>query len=237
LGRLFGGGRSKRGSAALAVACLALFVALGGGVYAASTAKIDGHTVRTSSLPGNRVVPGSLPGNRLRAGSIPPGKLAPGSVTGAQIDVATLGQVPSAAHAASADRARAADRAQAAEQAANAERLNGFSARCAGGSRQFAGACWQLEPNETALEAPVAAKACAAQGGELPAALTLAAFSQQPGVTLAVGGEWSGDIPIISGTNVYGVVTVAASTPGPAEVGSAPSTATRKFRCVIPLVS
>ncbi|MDX6622597.1 MAG: hypothetical protein QOE75_529 [Solirubrobacterales bacterium] len=216
---------------ALAIACLALFVALGGGVYAAT--KIDGHSIRAASLPGNRLIPGSVPGNRLRTGTIPASKLAPGSVTGAQVDVATLGQVPSALHATSADGAREAARALSAESAANADRVNGFSAGCASGTRQFAGACWQLAHSEAALEAPAAAASCAAQGGELPAALALAAFSEQPGVVLAVGDEWSGDIPIISGTEIYGVATVSASS----EVDSAPSTEKRKFRCVIPLLS
>lgn len=232
MGKLSGGGRPERGTAALAIAFLALFVALGGGVYAASKAKIDGHTVRTSSLPGNRLVPGSLPGNRLRAGTIPAGKLAPDSVTGAQIDAATLGEVPSAAHAASAERAREADRAQSAANAANAERLNGFSAGCAAGTRLFAGACWQLEHSAEALEAPQAAAACATAGGELPAALALAAFAQQPGVTLAVGDEWSGDLTNFSGVDKYAVATVTLN----GNVDSAGSTNTRKFRCVTPLV-
>ena len=56
----------RRRSPALAIACLALFAALGGSVYAAT--KIDGRSIRVKSLPGNRLAPGSLPGNRLKAG-------------------------------------------------------------------------------------------------------------------------------------------------------------------------
>ena len=231
MGRLSGGGKPEGKWAALAIACLALFVALGGGVYAAT--KIDGHSVRAASLPGNRLIPGSVPGNRLRAGTIPASKLEPGSVTGAQIDVATLGQVPSAVHATNADAAREAARALSAESAATASRVNGFSAGCAAGSRQFAGACWQLSHSDAALEAPDAAAACAQQGGELPAALALAAFSQQPGVVLAVGDEWSRDLTNVIGTEIYAAVTVSAS----AEIGSEESTENRKFRCVTPLLS
>ena len=51
-------------------------------------------------------------------------------------------------------------------------------------------------------------------------------------MTLAAGDEWSGDIPVVSSVNVYAVVTVAADS----KVSSAISTATKKFRCVIPLV-
>ena len=231
MGKLFGGGSGRRGSAALALACLALFVALGGGVYAAT--KIDGHTVRASSLPGNRLIPGSVPGNRLRTGSIPASKLAPGSVTGAQVDVATLGQVPSAVHATAADRAQEAARALRAEAAGNAERVNGFSAGCEEGTRQFAGACWQLEHSAAPLEAPDAAASCAQQGGELPAALALAAFAKQHDGVLAVGDEWSGDLSTFSGLDKYGVVTVSPES----KLASVISTETRKFRCVIPLLS
>jgi hypothetical protein len=228
---LSSGKRPKQGWAAVAIACIALFVAFGGGVYAAT--KIDGHTIRAASLPGNRLIPGSVPGNRLRTGTIPADKLAPDSVTGAQVDVATLGQVPSAVHAANADSAREAARALSAESAANADRVNGFSAGCAAGTRQFAGACWQLTHSEAALEAPDAADSCADQGGELPAALALAAFSQQPGVVLAVGDEWSGEIGLPSGPDLYNVATVSSE----AEVDFELSTEKRKFRCVIPLVS
>lgn len=215
---------------ALALAAVALFVALGGSVYAAS--KIDGHEVRPGSLPGNRVVPGSLPGNRLRPGSIPADRLALGSITGAQVDAGTLGQVPSAVHADDASSARQAATALRAASAAEAEHLNGYSAGCETGTQSFAGACWQAQSSATALEAPDAAAACADVGGELPGALALAAFAQEPGVVLAVGDEWSGDISSYTGVNAYSVATVSAAS----DVSSALSTETKKFRCVLPLV-
>ncbi|HEX3737124.1 MAG TPA: hypothetical protein VHV53_06240, partial [Solirubrobacterales bacterium] len=90
----------RRPSPALLIACLALFVALGGTVLAAT--KIDGHTIRVKSLPGNRLEPASVPGNRLQPGTIPGNRIAPRSLQGDQIDVGTLGQVPNAAHADSA---------------------------------------------------------------------------------------------------------------------------------------
>jgi hypothetical protein len=220
----------RRHSAALPIACAALFVALGGSVWAAT--KIDGHSIRAGSLPGNRLVPGSLPGNRLAPGAIPANRLAPDSITGTQIDAATLGQVPSAVHAEVADQAREAARALHASGAANAERLNGYSAGCGSGLQAFAGACWQLEHSTAALEAPQAAAACAELGGELPAALALAAFSQEPGVTLAVADEWTGDLTNASGVDAYSVFTVSST----GAIGFMISTATKKFRCVIPLV-
>ncbi|MGE0068232.1 MAG: hypothetical protein AB7T48_12860, partial [Solirubrobacterales bacterium] len=79
---------------------------------------------------------------------------------------------------------------------------------------------------------PDAAAACADVGGELPGALALAAFAQEPGVVLAVGDEWSGDISSYTGVNAYSVATVSAAS----DVSSALSTETKKFRCVLPLV-
>jgi len=215
---------------ALAVAGLALMVALGGTVYAAG--KISGKAIKVKSLPGNRLALSSVPGNRLKPGAIKGSQLAPGSITGIQIDASTLGQVPSAVHAETADSAKDAETALNAANAGNAKTVNGYEAGCKAGTRAFAGACWQVAAGSTALNAPAAAAACAAQGGELPDALSLAAFSQQPGVVLAAGDEWSGDIPVVSGVDVYAVVTVAPDS----KVSSSISTATKKFRCVIPLV-
>jgi hypothetical protein len=217
-------------SPALVVACIALFAALGGTVYAAK--KIDGHTIKAKSLPGNRLAPGSVPGNRLAPGAIPGSRLAPGSITGNQIDAATLGQVPSAVHADNADSAHDAETAMHAVSAVDATKVNGYSAGCAAGTRLFAGACWQLLSSEAAVSAPAAALSCAAQGGELPSDLALAAFSQQPGVALAPGDEWSGDIPSFSGPNVYAVVTASSA----GELNFVASTASKKYRCVTPLV-
>jgi len=221
----------RRQAPALALTCVALVAALGGTVYGA--AKINGRAIRVKSLPGNRLAPGSIPGNRLKPGAIRGSYLLPGSVTGVQIDTATLGQVPSAVHADNADSARDAETALNAVDAIDAERVNGYSAGCEGpGARLFAGACWESEPSKAAVSAPAAALSCATLGGELPDALALAAFSQQPGIVLAAEEEWSADLATYTSLNSYSVVTV--STAG--EVGSALSTAAKRYRCVTPLV-
>jgi len=218
----------RRQVPALVVAGLALLVALGGTVYAAG--KINGRTIKVKSLPGNRLAPASVPGNRLKPGAIKGSQLAPGSITGIQIDASTLGQVPSAIHAETAESARDAETALNAANAENAKKVNGYEAGCKPSTRPFAGACWQIDASGTALNAPAAAASCAAQGGELPDALSLAAFSQT-GATMATE-EWTGDIPVVSSVDVYAVTTVAND----GKVSSAISTATKKFRCVIPLV-
>lgn len=219
----------RRQGPALVIAGLALVAALSGTVYAA--AKIDGRTIRVKSLPGNRLAVASVPGNRLKPGAIKGSQLAPGSITGIQIDASTLGQVPSAIHAETADSAHDAETSLNSANAQNAKTVNGYEAGCKTGTRPFAGACWQATAAGTALNAPAAAAACAAQGGELPDALPLAAYSQQPGVTLA-GDEWSGDLTNASGLDAYAVITVSSA----AQLNFVPSTSTKKFRCVIPLL-
>src|SRR3954454_3895357 len=123
----------RQGAAGAAVALVA---ALAGTVYAAG--KINGHAIKVKSLPGNRLALHSVPANRLKPGTIPnldlaPGsiqgdRLAPGSVTGLQVDVSTLGQVPSAVHADTAESAKDAQTALNAANAVNAQAVNGYQA-------------------------------------------------------------------------------------------------------------
>jgi hypothetical protein len=223
-------------SPALAIAALALFVSLGGSVYAAKVAKLSGRAIKVKSLPGNRLKPGSVAANRLKPGVLPALGGHQGPITGAEIDELSLGQVPNAAHAETADTAQSAVDAQTALNAVNAvtaSKVNGYAAGCLPGTQPFAGACWQSSSSETAISAPAAASSCATQGGTLPDALQLAAFAQQPGVILDKDTEWSSDIPVISGLDVYAVVTVSAA----GNVNSAASTSSHKFRCVIPLLT
>ncbi|HKO38178.1 MAG TPA: hypothetical protein VJU14_07410 [Solirubrobacterales bacterium] len=221
-----GRGLHRQGPA-LVLAGIALVAALGGTVYAA--AKIDGKTIKVKSLPGNRLAMGSVPGNRLKRGAIQGSQLAPGSITGIQIDTSTLGIVPGATWAQSAQDAETALNAVNAE---TAKSVNGYKAGCKSGTELFAGACWQSKPSASALSAPAAAASCASAGGEPPDALSLVAFSQRPGVELAMGDEWTSDIPVVSSLDVYAVATVTPE----GKVTSAVSTATKRFRCVIPLL-
>jgi hypothetical protein len=66
------------------VACLALFIALGGSVYAAG--KISGKQIKRSSLPGNRIKPKTIPANRIK----------PNSLSGKQVNEKTLTGVSAA---------------------------------------------------------------------------------------------------------------------------------------------
>lgn len=223
-----------RSSPALVVSVIALFVALGGSVYAAKKARIDGRAIRASSIPGNRLKPRSIAANRLKPGVLRTTTI-PTPLTGTDINELTLGQVPDAAHADSADFAQSAIDAQTALNAVNAvdaNTVNGHGVGCLPGTLEFAGACWESS-SSSAVNAPTAARKCAARGGTLPDALELAAFAEEPGVNLDAGDEWSSDIPVISGENSYAVTIVASDS----VVFRDLSTNTHAYRCVIPLVT
>lgn len=211
--------RRRLPSPALLIACLALFVALGGTVLAAT--KINGRTIKVKSLPGNRLEVGSLPGNRI----------APGSLKGEQIDIGTLGQVPDAAHATSADEARHAKTAIAADHATDASTINGRAVGCAEGQRQFAGSCWDIDASASAMPPEEAAATCASRGGELPPSFALKILLKEPGLQLGAGGEWTRDI---SAPNEAGYSVIVLKPNG--QFNPRPTEETYRFRCVSPLV-
>lgn len=231
-----------RNSPALVISAIALFAALGGSVYAAKKAKISGSAIRTKSLPGNRLKPRSVSANRLKPNvlrDLRAAVLPAGPLTGAEIAELTLGQVPSAAHAESADFAQSAGEAETALNAVNAinaQTVNGHEAGCLPGTTAFAGACWQGSPSSS-VTAPVAAKDCASQGGTLPEALQLAAFAEEPGVSLDNDDEWTSDIVSFTDTDAYAVGTVSdTGVIDKGTVNTSGASDTRAYRCVIPLL-
>jgi hypothetical protein len=66
------------------IAVIALFLALGGTVYAASN-KISGTQIKRKSLPGNRIKARSLTGAQIKARTLTGAKVKPGSLTGKQV--------------------------------------------------------------------------------------------------------------------------------------------------------
>lgn len=71
------------------IACLALFVALGGSVYAAG--KMSGKQIKPNSLPGNRLKPKTVPANRIKPNSLGGKQINEQSLTG--ISAAALAEV------------------------------------------------------------------------------------------------------------------------------------------------
>jgi hypothetical protein len=78
------------------VAVLALFLAMGGSVYAASN-KINGSQIKKKSLPGNRLKASSITGAQVKANTLTGAKVKPGSLTGKQIVGSSLTGVNAAA--------------------------------------------------------------------------------------------------------------------------------------------
>jgi hypothetical protein len=223
-----------RHSPALVIAVVALFVALGGSVYAAKKAKINGKAIRAKSIPGNRLQPRSIAANRLKPGVLQGVGSSTAQLTGDEINELTLGQVPSAAHADSADTAQSAVDAQTALNAVNAvdaQTVNGHGVGCLPLTQPFAGACWESSPS-SAVNAPTAARKCAARGAALPEALQLAAFAEEQGVNLDSGDEWSSELTTFSGPDAYAVVTVSSDS----VLDTALATSTHAYRCVLPLL-
>lgn len=64
-----------------AIALLALFIALGGSVYAASN-KIDGAQIKAKSMPGNRIQPNTVTAAQIKKGAIGEAQIKAGAVSG-----------------------------------------------------------------------------------------------------------------------------------------------------------
>ncbi len=77
------------------IACLALFIALGGTVYAAE--KISGKQIKPSSLPGNRIKPRTITANRIKPKALTGRQIKKRSLTGNEINQGTLTGISAAA--------------------------------------------------------------------------------------------------------------------------------------------
>lgn len=97
----------KRISPALVIACIALFVALGGVSYGLATGSIDSreirdNTIRSKDVRNNSVYTRDIRNNDvrdidIRNGTIKGRDVARGTLTGDNVNMAKLGQVPDAA--------------------------------------------------------------------------------------------------------------------------------------------
>jgi hypothetical protein len=116
-------------------ATLALFVALGGGAYAATA--LPAHSVGSKQLKNNAVVTGKIKNN-----SVSGAKLLDNSLAGADVNESTLAKVPSAAIADRAATAAALDTVTyktAAGTAASSSAANVATATCDSGQHVIGG--------------------------------------------------------------------------------------------------
>jgi hypothetical protein len=184
---------SRRPSAALVVATVALFVALGGVGYAAAT-------IGSAAIIDNSIKSQDFRNNNLRGKDV-----RTNTLKGSDIDESSLGKVPSAANAdsaATAAHATNADNATNAANAANADTVGGIGPDALTIGRADLGGC---EPGTAFAD-------CATVTLPMPRAGR---------VLLTAGGQWHSDNP--AGTSVRGLCRInldGAALTSPTEEGS-----------------
>jgi hypothetical protein len=181
------------------MASIAVFLAMGGVGYAAST------------ISGNKIVNESVAAKKLKKGTLTSTQVKANSLTGSVIDESSLGTVPSAQTATTATSANSAttagsantaNSANTATTAGNANTLDGLSSEqltvsCPAGTELFGGMCWDVD-TRPADSWFVASVDCGNDGGRLPSLSELIAYAFQEGTQLA-GQNWTGDVIDVSG--------------------------------------
>jgi hypothetical protein len=207
------------------MASVAVFVALGGISYAAT------------SINGNKLIKGTVGAGKLKPGTLTSTQVKPDSLTGAVIDESSLGTVPaattattatkatsaasadtaqsatSANHALSADTATTATTATSADSAVsaqNAETVDGLTSQdlqvtCPAATELFGGMCW--DDNARPIKNWVAAsKDCGDSGGRLPSLSELVAYTLREG-TQVTGEHWTSEVAGLAAANEEVVFT------------------------------
>lgn len=198
------------------MASIAVFVALGGVGYAAST------------INGNKLINETVAGKKLKNGTLTSKQVKANSLTGEAINESSLGPVPAAQtattagsaktadsaktansattadHALSADtatkatRATTASSADSASTAGDADTLNGLTSKqllvtCPVDTELYGGMCWDEESRDGKnwIEA---SKDCGNAGGRLPSLSELIAYVSQPPLEQVTEQNWSDDV-------------------------------------------
>jgi hypothetical protein len=180
------------------MASIAVFVALGGISYAAT------------SINGNKLIKGTVGAGKLRPGTLTSTQVKPSSLTGAVIDESSLSTVPAATTATTAATATTATSADSAVSAQNADTVDGLTAQdlqvtCRAATELFGGMCWDDNPRPI-KNWIAASKDCGDAGGRLPTLSELVAYTLREG-TQVVGEHWSGEVSGITLGNEEVVLT------------------------------
>lgn len=212
------------------MASIAVFLALGGVSYAAST------------FNGGKIVNGTVGAKKLKNSTLTSTQVKANALTGSVINESTLSTVPTAqvattaasastaGSAVTAQSAVTANHALAADTAGDAETLDGFSSKqlqvtCPAATELFGGMCWDqsTRPADDWIEA---SRECGNAGGRLPSLSELIAYVLQPGEQVS-GQNWTGDVVDL----VSGKETVLTS--DEALTGATPSSpASLAYRCL-----
>jgi hypothetical protein len=179
------------------MASIAVFVALGGVGYAAT------------SINGNDINKRTVGANKLKNGTLTSKQIKQNALTGSVIDESSLATVPSAQTAVSATTATSATTAVSATTAASAttagsaatagdaETLDGLTSKqlqvtCPVETDPYGGMCWDIDvrPADDWIDASIE---CGDAGGRLPSLSELIAYVSQPEAQVT-GQNWSGDV-------------------------------------------
>ena len=117
-----------RPSPALVIACISLFVALGGVGYAAATGSIDGREIKNGAVASKDIKNSSVVSGDVKNSTLTGSDIKSNSVTGTDVSESSLGKVPSAGqadNAATASSANTANTANTANSAGNADTVGG----------------------------------------------------------------------------------------------------------------
>jgi hypothetical protein len=120
---------SRRPSPATVIACIALFVSLGGVGYAAATGSIDSRELKNNSIRSKDIRNGNVTSTDVKNSSVRGGDVRNNSLTGSDVNEGSLGKVPSAAAADAATNAGTLDGKDSTEFGPRAfARINGGAA-------------------------------------------------------------------------------------------------------------
>ena len=210
-----------------AMASIAVFIALGGGAYAA--VHVNGKNIKTGSIAGKKLKNHTIAGKKLKNNTlggkqINEGKLATvpkakqaqsagSATTAASAESATSAtRADTATTATTATRATTATTATNATSAANADNAatlagappSAYLVSCRAATTLYGGVCW-----DNASRGPAnwvnASDTCGNAGGRLPTLSELIAYTNRAGTQVAAN-HWSSEVvDVVSSTNlVYG---------------------------------
>jgi hypothetical protein len=217
------------------MASIAVFVALGGVGYAATS--INGNDINKRTIGSNKLKNGTLTSKQIKQnaltgsvieesslGTVPSAQTAVSATTAAS--ATTAGSAGSAEHALSADRAGEATTAGSATTAGDADTLDGLTSKqlqvtCPAETDPFGGMCWDIDVRaaDQWIEASIE---CGDAGGRLPSLSELTAYVAQPGAQVT-SQNWSADvIDLASGKELVltsDETTTGASQSSPGSLG------------------
>lgn len=121
--------RLGKPSPALVIACISLFVALGGVGYAAATGSIDGREIKNNSVASKDIKNSSIVSGDVKNSTLTGSDLKNNAVKGSNVDEGSLGKVGSASRADNAGQADSAGSANTANTANSAGSVGGLTLR------------------------------------------------------------------------------------------------------------